>query len=330
MLARTIHSWRKRLKPYGNPLPSAKLVSKLLDKEKLPRLQGQEVIFITDSTTKHGYTYDGIVCIDRPSLMRWNLARMQVRKRFPDIKEFHYKKIKPGRLAWNGVLPFLETMFELNGLALVVATPESWTTLDSTYVVDAKRTGLSRTAHPWPHVDGYNRVINLTSMLAGIGRSIIRRKMDVHWVSDTEPPFRNEMQRRDIYNGFIHALDLSVPYSLGVKTLTIKKELPKKDYFRDDLIALPDMIAGGIGDALRTIGPKGLAWDPEVMNDQYRREGVVANWYWLEQAPSLAKAVITFQEVGVKDGVDHRSATMLKYDQQQRTTSSSVAGRSRA
>lgn len=316
MIYRLRHALKRLIDPTRRPLPPADLVQRLLKQQPLPKLEGDKLFVITDTSYKHDHTYDALVCTDENGMHRWNVRRRYIRSRYPQIPSLHYKKLKGVEYQWEAVRSYLDAINEMKGIAAVVATPKAWVKTDSMLVRQAKATGMSRTHHAWSKEHVYVGLVNLASLVATVARPFVKRGMTVHWFSDTEPPFRNPMMRKDINNAYLHALDLGIPVRHDGSSLIVKEDLPSTDNWKGDLFALPDMLAGGVGDAINALieepNVDKMTWDPEERKDLTQREILVADWFWGQNSVGPIRIGVKFEERGFDGAKLHRRANWFK------------------
>lgn len=300
------------INPTRELLPSAKLLEQLLNDQQLPKLDGDKLFIVTDTSYKHGHTYDAIICTNEEGLHRWNSRRRLVRQMYPQMPKLHYKKLSGHRIDWSWFNAYLDAVNEMQGIVAVIATPKGWVETEANIVRQAKDLGMTRTAHAWTKEHVYVGLVNLASMVATVAGRFVRPGMTIHWLSDTEPPFRNPSMRKDIQSAYQRALDITIPIRLKGCTLTVKEDLPSNNHWKADLFAIPDVLAGGVGDAIDAlIEDPDLAlvtWNPKDRINLMQRESMVADWFWSQQVRGPVRVGVRLEESGF-DGtkLQHRA-----------------------
>ena len=312
MIYQLNHALKRWTDPTRRPLSPAHLIHQVVKQQRLPRLSGDKLFVVTDSSTKHDHTFDAIVCTDENGLEQWNRQRQWVRRNYTSMPTLHNKKLKRGTFDWRALRAYLNAMNAVNGVAAVIATPDTWLTTDSEHLRKAKLMGPSHRNHPWPVDRTYAGLINLASLVAALARPLVRSGMSVCWLSDTEPPLRNPLMRQDIESAFTRALDITIPQRLKDCALVVKEDLPNTNNWQTDLFAMPDMLAGGVGDAIDALieSPdlEQVSWDPVQHTRLTLRESLVADWFWGQANKGPVRMGIRLEERGF-DGVKlHRRA----------------------
>lgn len=319
MIFRLKHALRKWGDPTRQPSPSAQLIHQVLKKQRIPRLRGEKLFVITDSSERHGHTFDALICTDEYGLEQWNRQRQRVRRKYPSMPKLRYNKLKRDTFDWRALQAYLNAMNALNGVAAVIATPDTWLATDAELLQAAKAIGPDRRSHPWRVDRTYVGLVNLASLVAAMARPLVRPGMTVGWLSDTEPPLRNISMRQDIESAFQRAVDITIPRRLKDCELVVKEDLPSKNNWRTDCFAMPDMLAGGIGDAINALiehpAQEQVSWDPEQHPRLTNRESLVADWFWGQATQGPIRVGIRLEERGF-DGVKlHRRANWFSHPQ---------------
>lgn len=302
MFYRIIHKARRLVDPTRELLPTARLLKQLLNDQLLPSLSGDKLFIVTDTSYKHGHSYDAMICTDEAGLHRWNKRRQLVRQLYPQMPKLHYKKLSGHKTDLNWFNAYLDAVNEMQGIVAVIATPKEWIENDASIVRKAKELGMTRTAHAWSKEHVYVGLVNLASMVATVAERFVRPGMSIHWLSDTEPPFRNSLMRKDIQSAYHRALDITIPMRLKDCTLTVKEDLPSTNHWKADLFAIPDVLAGGVGDAIDAlIEDPDLAlvtWNPQDRNNLMQRESMVVDWFWSQQVRGPIRVGVRLEERG--------------------------------
>jgi hypothetical protein len=316
MINRLKHTLRKWGDPTRRALSSAHVIHQVLKKQRIPRLRGEKLFIVTDSSEKHGHIFDALICTDEYGLEQWNQQRQRVRQEYPSMPMLHYKKLKRDTFDWRAMQAYLNAMNAINGITAVIATPDLWIATDTEHLRAAKALGADQRNHPWRVDRTYVGLVNLASLVAAMARPLVRRGMSVGWLSDTEPPLRNKPMRQDIENAFRRALDITIPQRLKDCELVVKEDLPNTNNWKMDCFAMPDMLAGGVGDAIDALIEQPhdelVSWDPRDRLDLRKRESLVADWFWGQGPIGPVRIGVRLEERGFDGKRLHRRANWFR------------------
>ncbi|MBL7985405.1 MAG: hypothetical protein JNM91_10425, partial [Flavobacteriales bacterium] len=226
------------------------LMRGLLDGMELPYSDGSCLWVASDSSEKAGHFIDSILCVEESTLGEWEHRRRIIRDIYElDDHGLHYKELHTNSNQWPALHPTLEAAILLRGVCIVVALPRSVRQIAEVAMQAAMDNGAGDMEHNWKAWN-YMNYMRHTALVASLIGELSSPGQDVHWLSDHEPPFNKPEMTQDIVSMFLKALRINVAHELGETTLSTPLLHPDATGAKRDLLAIPDLAAGGIGDAL--------------------------------------------------------------------------------
>jgi hypothetical protein len=219
----------------------------------LPNLHTSPTLFIaTDYSGEHAnadYQVISIVITDVYAIGDWNPFRLEVRQRYlPDGRRMSFKQLRDHK-RWQGLIPFLSAANELRGLSATIAIHSSIDTLFSgSAPLDLSVPDFVKFAH-WNKktLEKLFRIIHFISVfLAGMSRA----GQNVFWFTDDDSIAPNVQGLTELTELFAYVASGYLTHMLGHLRVGTPARSDTKDRLLEDLLAIPDLVAGTIAEVL--------------------------------------------------------------------------------
>ncbi len=198
-------------------IPWMETLSKLFGRVTWPTIRGRSLWVVSDySFDNPASVFDavGLLLADPDGLGDWNVLRREIRANLlVDRRSMSWKKLNSDSRRQAAFSPFLKAADHINGIAIVLAFHRC-----SEFRVPTDR--LSQFRELWQlsanwkarHFEQMIRIAYCTAMLvAGLSNP----GQDVHWVSDQDHAFANDIIEKDTVNVFVKFLNMFLPHKLG-------------------------------------------------------------------------------------------------------------------
>ncbi len=219
----------------------------------LPNLHASPTLFIaSDYSGEHAsadYQTISIVITDANAFYDWNRQRLKVRQQYlSDGRRMSFKQLRDQR-RWRSLIPFLLAANELRGLSATIAIHSSIDTLFAgTNPLDLNNPSFAKYSH-WNKrsLEKLFRVIHFISIfLAGMSRT----GQNVLWLTDDDSIAPNVGGLTELTELFSYVASEYLDYNLGHLRVGIPSISDTPDRLLEDLIAIPDLIAGAVSEIL--------------------------------------------------------------------------------
>jgi hypothetical protein len=220
----------------------------------LPAIRGRSLWVLSDySFDNPASDFDvvGLLVADPEASGDWKCLRSEVRATLlGDRRRMSWKKLNSDSRRQAAFLPFLKAADHICGLAIALAFHRH----PVFAIPDDRLSRLEDSFHlsaSWKprNVQQMFRIAYCTAMLvAGLSNP----GQDIHWVSDQDPAFANDVRERDTISVFAQLLRIFAPHELGeVRYGTTAHGA--EPVFQEDLAAVPDFMCGAACEILTSI-----------------------------------------------------------------------------
>lgn len=279
--------------------------AELLQPGCLPDLRsGSPLLIGSDYSGQHkssGYEAMSFLISDWSKSLTWIVQQKKIRDLLiPDDRRFGFKNMKDG--VRRAALPhFLNAAESLTGLILVVLIHKS---VGKLFSANADVTMLDERMKPmasWPP-SVLERAMAASTFVSLLLAGLSRQGQNVIWITDADDIVANETRHRQFVHLFGNVSGHILGHQLGhLRIGTTASD--NGDRGVEDFVAIPDLAAGAICDALNTCGEadmkpgKGFITPmPEKLRATTRR----LIWWWTQPAKSLKRMAISI-DLGSSD-----------------------------
>ena len=278
-------------KPFDETLkeawPWAKAFLRYLHQTRPSPFLGSHLMFGSDYSGDHAKslfrTY-GFLVADEEGSPQWPARCRAVReKHLDDGRRMSFKNMNDVQRR-RALIPFLEAAEYLEGHVVVVAvtkqlgqistSPTSIQALQDKHGLKAK----------WDQraFEQMARVAHFFSMFLGTWSS---PGMDGTWITDDDSIVANAGRLDDVHQFAARLSAVFVPHQLGVFAMNTVS-LDSKTRGFEDFVAIPDLAAGMIGEALSVIRNKEQRRPNEYGPEELSlKSDVIADWFWHRSGP---------------------------------------------
>ncbi|MDZ4818857.1 MAG: hypothetical protein SGJ20_07775 [Planctomycetota bacterium] len=234
--------------------------------DSLPNLRNDgDLVVTSDYGGAHrGAAYEtmGVLLAGGASVGRWALRQKELRSAYlPDGRRLSYKGLND-RLKHDALLPFLDCANSLNGVILAILVDKQLGSLfSSTGRLDRDKLEFAslktwRTAT----IERMLRVVHFISVLL---RGLSSSGQNVIWLSDHDDIAANHKRLVELVACFKNISSHYLPHDLGhCRVGTAASDDGSRQV--EDLVALPDLVVGALGDALPLLVRSGMLSAPRI------------------------------------------------------------------
>lgn len=231
--------------------------------------------------------------------MEWAKRSMEIRQHHRlDEHGLHYKALRYGSTFWKAVWPSLHSACLMDGVAVVMRTEKKLVDENIRIVENLLSKGISSTNHEWK-AKPFTEMVGIATLVGIIVGEVSSPGQEVHWISDHEPPFGKDDQLQDILNFVGRATAMSTPHGLGRASVSTPLLEVGNPLLARDLVAIVDLFAGGVGDALKVASMNEdtgyCCWEPVEGQRRSMKSGTISNWFWLDNYNPLKRLAIDVQ-----------------------------------
>ncbi|MGP8269550.1 MAG: hypothetical protein ACLQLH_05745 [Terracidiphilus sp.] len=222
----------------------------------------------------------GVLIADAGGLKNWELKRVAVRRQFlNDGRRMSFKNLNDGNRR-AALVPFLDAADEIRGLSIVFAIDKR---IEHFGGFDGFHKGLKERSiilGNWKS-SSFERMITVTHIISVLLGMVTREGQNVTWISDADDSFATDMHKQDCARMMGRLSSLYVRHNLGSLSIGTT-ELDEGDRYEEDLAAIPDIAAGGVGELFNRIlmefgkvpgiaflGPKNLSNKSELITSWF-------------------------------------------------------------
>ena len=262
---------------------------------------GSHLMFGSDYSGDHAkspFRVYGFVVADEDGSPQWPARCQAVReKHLKDGRRMSFKNMNDYHRR-RALTPFLEAAEHLEGHVVVVAVTKQLKRISSTLT----------SMQVWQNTHGLQarwdlrafeqmvRVAHFFSMFLGTWSS---PGMDVTWITDDDNIVANSARLDDVHQFAARLSGVFVPHPLGVFAMNTVSYDDKVRGF-EDFVAIPDLAAGMIGEALSATRSRDRGRPNEYGLEQLSvKSEVIADWFWHTSGP-LKKICILISPTATK------------------------------
>jgi hypothetical protein len=260
-----------------------RLVEKLREQDLRP-IDASRLWILSDYSGTHResrFFSIGVLIADASRLTNWELKRVAVRRQFlNDGRRMSFKNLNDGNRR-AALVPFLDAADEIRGLSIVLAIDKR---IQHFGGFDGFQKGLKERSiilGNWKS-ESFERMITVTHILSVLLGMVTRQGQNVTWISDADDFFATDLHRKDCARMMGTFSSLYVRHNLGALAIGTT-ELDEGDRYEEDLAAIPDIAAGGVGELYNNVlmefgkipgiaflGPKNLS----------KKSDLITSWFF--------------------------------------------------
>ncbi len=281
--------------------PWAKAFLRYLHQTRPSPILGSHLMFGSDYSGDHAkspFRIYGFLVADEDGSPQWPAKCHAVReKHLRDRRRMSFKNMNDGQRR-RALIPFLEAAEYLEGHVVVVAVTKQLGQMSST----------TASMHVWHDIHGlqarwdpraFEQMVRVTlffSMFLGAWSS---PGMDVTWITDDDSIVANAGRLDDMHQFAARLSAVFVPHQLGVFAMnTVSSDGRARGF--EDFVAIPDLAAGMIGEALSVRSSQQQGRPNEYGAEQLSvKSDVIADWFWHRSGP-LKKICILISPAAAK------------------------------
>ncbi len=236
-----------------SPISERMYSMSLMDPTALPNLHASQTLFIaSDYSGEHAdanYQTISMIITDADAVNDWNQYRLKVRQQYlSDGRRMSFKQLRDQR-RWQALVPFLSAANNIRGLSATIAIHSSIDTLFAgTNPLDLKNPDFTKFSH-WnkTSLEKLFRIIRFISIfVAGMSKS----GQNVLWFTDDDAIAPNVKGLTELTELFAYTASEHLEHNLGYLRVGTPARSDTNDRMLEDLIAIPDLIAGTVAEIL--------------------------------------------------------------------------------
>jgi hypothetical protein len=283
----------------ANDLSSAIRAAEVTGAITLPNLRSvNRLIIASDYRTpdrKCDFHVMTFLIMGAHSIYSWESQRRRWRQRhLPDGRRLAFSNLGSDKLQRKASVPFLEIANGIDGLVATVAIHKD---IRSIFTEGGQQTAASATPAAWKHwksapFENALRVIHFESLfLAGLSRD----GQEVICISDNDQIVEDARRVQDYCDISNIVTPAYVPHRLTLKTATTKQD--DGMLLAEDLAAIPDLVAGALGDVLTEQSRRGVLPNSPIVTfvppDVQEKSQQILAWY-IDDGQPLRRLLLRF------------------------------------
>lgn len=211
-------------------------------------LNANHLTILSDYSDKGKFRTLSFLIFDHGSSPEWPQLRRSLRGRMPDNRRFSYKALGGSSHLERFLDEFLAIADSLNGWLFTIAIDND---LHSLVADEDTRFAWERFAEltgRWKNQKQFENVLRINLFLALVLSPVIGNTPTLEWVSDQDDIFANDERSTDVTKMLRLSLGAFTP-DIERQIVVGTSEIDTGHRGIEDLLSIPDLAAGAIGDA---------------------------------------------------------------------------------